>query len=130
MKFCAICNSIMQKRELPNASTEFVCSCAYVMQGDDDDSLYHSEIINADSSIATYNEMLHNSAWDLAANQVKLDCPKCKMDVMSSVRIAEGEITIITCRCGFRSTMLDYDKKYNADKNISKDDQLSNEKSG
>lgn len=112
MKFCPICSTVMMKRELPNAATDFVCSCAYIVPGDDDDSLYHSEIISADSSIGTYNEMLHNSAWDLAAGQVRLDCPKCKLDVMSFARIGSGEVTIVTCRCGFRMARQEYDKKY------------------
>jgi DNA-directed RNA polymerase subunit M/transcription elongation factor TFIIS len=108
MRFCDQCDSIMRKTTSATGTIMFQCVCGNSIIGSDDDTLMY-EHRNDDASTTNKHEVLiDNSPYDMAANRISKDCPKCGLNFLTQVRIGAAETTIFTCSCGFRATYEEY----------------------
>jgi hypothetical protein len=89
----------LEKIPLPIGDVVFKCRCTYTIAGEPKDTLFYEEI-PATSFNAKYNVFIENSPYDTAANRVRKECPKCKLDFMTQIRVGEVQSTIYTCFCG------------------------------
>ncbi len=101
MQFCPICEAILSKNPMPDGTIMFVCSCTHKFEGKPNDTLMASGSINGIDSVQRYIEFIENSPFDAARNLVMRGCPKCKMPVMTMIRIGDNETTMYTCDCGY-----------------------------
>ena len=102
MQFCPICEAILNKNPMPDGTIMFVCSCTNKFAGGPEDTLMASGTINAINSEQKHTVFIENSPFDSARNLVTKECVKCKIPVMTMIRIGDAETTMYTCECGHR----------------------------
>lgn len=106
IRFCPECQSCMQK----NTSTGtigFVCRCQLPLPGEPSDTLMYEKVIEASETNLKYSVFIDNAAHDLARNIVRIDCPQCKLDYMTIIRIGINETVMYVCDCGFNALASD-----------------------
>lgn len=109
MNFCKQCQSILEKEISHTGAISFLCiACNLRTDGSPADTLIHEEFLEMAEIIQKYDVFVSNSPYDHAGNIVKQDCPKCKLDFMTLVRIGVNESIIYTCVCGHRVSYNDY----------------------
>lgn len=102
-KFCPDCEQLLT-RETSSGAVRFQCYCGYQEEGGPADALIASETLNAGDTVAMYGRLIRNAAHDRISQQVRADCPQCKVDYMTLVRVGDNEIPVWTCKCGYIST--------------------------
>lgn len=85
---------------------EYKCSaCSTREIGEPDDTLIEEGFIKQSSKLTLF---LENTPYDLAANRIPVECPRCGMPYMNKVIIDENRATYYLCKCGNSFSHADY----------------------
>jgi len=111
MKFCKVCESLLNKTIGIDGSILFSCPrCPHTEKGGNEDTLMFEEYFRADESVSKYADMISNAPFDLAGHIVAKPCLNCSRDYMTLVRIGRNESTIYACSCGAKYSHVDYEQ--------------------
>lgn len=102
MKFCNECDSMLVKTTTAIGTVMFQCRCQLLYEGTAEDTLMAEEYLETAESDLKHEVFISNSPHDAAANIVSKDCPGCKLNFMTMIRIGTNETTMYTCSCGYR----------------------------
>lgn len=124
MKFCNYCESAMTKQTALTGIV-FQCRCQNIIAGGPDDTLMDEEFFNINNSALKHEVFIENAPFDLAANIVLKDCPKCNINYMIMAVPDNTTMTslYICGECGYKATHEEYIKHVatmSVDKNIDK----------
>jgi DNA-directed RNA polymerase subunit M/transcription elongation factor TFIIS len=112
MKFCPLCEAVMQKNTTAAGAIVYQCKCQTTIAGGPDDTLMAEGYLETDDSNLKHAVFIENSPFDPAANVILKDCPSCKLNFLVMVRIGPNEVTMYSCECGYRATHDEYMKTY------------------
>ena len=111
MRFCPRCQSVLSKTTAATAGTGIVFLCRVCLMdppGGPDDTLMAEGHIEMEERIDKHSAFIEQSPFDPAANIVFKECPQCRLDYMTMVRVGDSAITVYTCTCGYRATHSEY----------------------
>ena len=74
------------------------------------DSLMAEGYFESSEMSSKHEVFIQNSPYDLARNIVKKDCPGCKLNFITMIRVGSQETLIFTCDCGYRATLEEYNR--------------------
>lgn len=101
LKFCDVCSSRFTKRTTEKGVV-FECVCGNTREGKPEDSLMFEVNLRSGNDVMIKQEtFIQLAAHDPAGLKVAQDCPQCKMDYMTMIRIGDTEKAIYTCDCGY-----------------------------
>lgn len=103
MEFCPDCSAILSKNTLPDGDIRFTCTCQLSFKGQPKDTLMAEGTMYAADGDQKHRVFIENAAFDPARNLVKKDCPDCKLDVMTMIRVGVNESTMYICTCGYKT---------------------------
>ena len=103
MEFCSDCSAILSKITLPDGDIQFTCTCLASFKGQPKDTLMAEGTIYATDGDQKHRVFIENAPFDPTRNLVKKDCPECKLDVMTMIRVGISETTMYICTCGYKT---------------------------
>lgn len=104
MQFCPICDSVMTKITTSSGQIIFQCHCQQIIEGSPDDTLIAEENLEYTGTDLKHEVFIENSPFDLAANIVLKDCPKCKLNFMTMIITGDNQQSMYTCTCGYKTS--------------------------
>lgn len=107
MRFCDKCGAIMQKNTTATGEIIFQCRCQQI-NGNPDDTLMAEGFIETGESAQKHMVFIENSSHDPAANIIMRDCPNCKLNYLTIIRVGLNETTMYSCTCGYLATHVQY----------------------
>lgn len=102
MKFCPQCSSVMTKNTAAIGTIFYQCRCQYTVEGHPDDTLMAEGYLETTTDNLKHVVFIDNSPYDPAGNIVMKDCPQCKLNFLTMIRVGINETTMYTCSCGYR----------------------------
>lgn len=103
MEFCPDCNAILSKVTLPDGDIQFTCTCQLIIKGQPKDTLMDEGTMHTADSDQKHRVFIENAPHDPARNLVFKECPQCKLDVMTMIRVGSNENTVYICTCGYQT---------------------------
>jgi hypothetical protein len=97
----------MQKTTTAVGEVVFQCKCQQV-NGGPDDTLMAEGFIEAGEAAQKHMVFIENSPYDPAANVIMRDCPNCKLNYLTLIRVGVNETTMYSCTCGYLATHTQY----------------------
>lgn len=100
---------MLTKTAMPTGNIVFKCpQCQQTYDGTADDTLMDEEYLESNTLESKHAVFIENSAFDLAANTVMLDCPQCGLDYLTLILTGEDMTTMYSCTCGYQATRRDH----------------------
>ncbi len=103
VKFCEQCGSLMVKIPQVDGHIIFKCRCQVSINGTNNDTLMSETYMDTDESDQKHDDFIDNAVYDPARHIVMRECPQCKLDFLTMIRVGVNETTMYVCECGFRS---------------------------
>jgi|FLOH01.1.fsa_nt_gi DNA-directed RNA polymerase subunit M/transcription elongation factor TFIIS len=105
MKFCPVCQSVLQ-RSTQIGSIVFHCNVCFTEEpGDEWDSLIMiggpEDDVQSGAEEKKYEKLIATAAFDQVNEKIKKECPKCGLDYMTQIRVGDQERIIYKCKCGY-----------------------------
>jgi DNA-directed RNA polymerase subunit M/transcription elongation factor TFIIS len=109
MKICKFCESVMTKSPLTTGQIIFQCRCQYQEEGQPEDSLMDSGVIEVEGTTHLLHDIfIDNSPYDLARNICLKTCYGCGLNFLTLIRVGDDQKTMYICDCGYRVTQEEY----------------------
>ena len=102
MNFCPDCENKLVKNTTTAGTIVFQCRCGRVIGGTDEDTLMAEKYLISDDSLIKHTILIANAPFDPACKRIKRECPQCKLNYMTILRIGANQTTIYSCTCGFK----------------------------
>ena len=102
VKFCELCGTVLRpKTDL--GSLKFRCiSCENIYESDESDTLMATGHIEDTTHLdLKYEVFVENSPHDPTNKLISKECPNCKKNYMTMIRIGVDEKILYTCDCGY-----------------------------
>lgn len=100
MKFCVECGSRTQANTATGELSFDCIQCQKRYNATPQDTLMVEEFIKTEAENLKYQVFIENSPYDVTNKKILKQCPKCKIDFMTLIRIGEQEKVMYTCTCG------------------------------
>lgn len=107
MRFCDDCGHHVNKN-VNTGEIIFRCICGKDYPAMPSDTLMAEGVVNAVHTSLKYVDFISNAPYDKAGKRIAKDCPNCKLDYLTLIRLGESNSVIYTCDCGFRATYAEY----------------------
>lgn len=99
MKFCNICDRLLDK-STKTGELKFHCAtCAETIDSTPEDTLMHVQNIKNNSTILPY-KLIKNAPFAQTIPRVYNTCPKCKNPIVSYIRTGDDFRQLFSCSCG------------------------------
>lgn len=102
VRFCENDESVMQRRTAADRVTYVCRKCAAESEATPEETrILTFSRTNVGASLFT--DLIRSAPHDRTCLQVKRDCPQCRRDYLSQVRVGDDEKIIYRCPCGYQS---------------------------
>jgi len=102
MNTCKQCNR-STIRTVRDDEVIFRCYCGEEQVGTLNDLRISGKIMHTGETAEKYEKLILHAPFDPTTQQVKKDCPGCRRDYLSQLRIGAEEFIIYACKCGYNS---------------------------
>ena len=110
VKFCPVCEKSLEVSF--GTTIIFKCPvCQTVVPSTPEDVRMPTAFHATEENIELWNNIRKNAPFDRVTEKVKKDCPQCKRDYLTMLRLGKNEYVVYACKCGYDSSGENKEKK-------------------